>query len=366
MSAIKISIKHLVTICSIIVVALLLIQFVIVDYLGNAENETSATVYTAEESSRLAQQIGFYALRTSSDEELTKRVLPSLIEEHEQYLATLKGKEMGEAFLPTLQKLETEWSNMKRNIKLLLSEPLYQQDISGTSVIRLSAANAFSKLEQHLSKVSTTYDLLIGDLREKELKRESTTHQVIFVFILLNAFVILGTFLLIKKFISATLKLLAAASSNVAAGKFYHESMVHGDPHLQELSTSMHQISQNIEESAQFAENIGNGKFDFKFSTEIGNNRLFQGLNTMKEKLATVAEEDQKANWTTKGLAQLGEILRSNQNNDKSLSNEIISKLVKYLNVNQGSIFVLNDDDENDPYMELMACYAWDRKKFLE
>jgi hypothetical protein len=69
--------------------------------------------------------------------------------------------------------------------------------------------------------------------------------------------------------------------------------------------------------------------------------------------------------WALDGLARFAEILRSEENLH-SLSEKIISNLVKYVNANQGSIFIINENDGREAFLELNACYAYDRKKFLE
>ena len=67
----------------------------------------------------------------------------------------------------------------------------------------------------------------------------------------------------------------------------------------------------------------------------------------------------------TEGLARFVEILRSKNDDVKALGETIISHIVKYMNANQGSLYILNDDDKNDVCLELIGCYAYDRKKFL-
>ncbi|MFW5761781.1 MAG: GAF domain-containing protein, partial [Cyclobacteriaceae bacterium] len=82
--------------------------------------------------------------------------------------------------------------------------------------------------------------------------------------------------------------------------------------------------------------------------------------------LKKVSEEDKRRSWATEGLAKFGEILRKNNDNIEKLSDEIISNLIRYLNANQGGLYIINSNEAEEPHLSLSACYAWDKKKYLE
>ncbi|NJM94542.1 MAG: GAF domain-containing protein [Cytophagales bacterium] len=88
----------------------------------------------------------------------------------------------------------------------------------------------------------------------------------------------------------------------------------------------------------------------------------------MKDNLAqlqTAQEEEKVRNWASNGLAKFSSILRT-YDNLEGLYDNIIGNLVKYLEVNQGALYVLNDEDPRDSHLELVGCYAYGRKKFIE
>ena len=135
-----------------------------------------------------------------------------------------------------------------------------------------------------------------------------------------------------------------------------------------DMATSLSSMAAGFGEITVFAENIGDGKYDSEFKPLSESDMLGNALLEMRSNLKKVAEEDKKRNWSTSGLAKFGDILRSYNDNFEKLADEIISNLVKYIEANQGALFIIesNDGSSEEEYMELAACYAWDKKKFLE
>ncbi len=132
-----------------------------------------------------------------------------------------------------------------------------------------------------------------------------------------------------------------------------------------DLNTSLIKIVDNFNEATQFSLSIGDGTFDKKLKLLNSNDGLGYALNEMSVKLQNVAEEERKRNWNINGIAKFGEILRANQDQSfYEISFLYIRDLVKYLNANQGGVYLINNKEEK-PFIELIACFAFDRRKYL-
>jgi|GEM_PF-498231 len=133
-----------------------------------------------------------------------------------------------------------------------------------------------------------------------------------------------------------------------------------------DMAIAMDNLVNGLKATTLFAENIGNGSYNTDFRPLSEHDVLGNALINMRNNLSKVAEDDKKRNWATGGLATFGEILRTNNTDLLRLSDEIISNLVKYLKANQGALYIIDDELEGDePTMSMKACYAWDKKKFL-
>lgn len=142
---------------------------------------------------------------------------------------------------------------------------------------------------------------------------------------------------------------------------------------IAQMGKSLNTLIDGLNNTANFANEIGKGNLKIKFEALSKNDVLGNALLNMQQNLIKLKEEedqrkieDEKRNWATHGLAKFGELLRSEYENMTELAFSIIQNLVQYLNANQGGLFVLNDEDKNEKYLELLACYAYDRRKFLE
>jgi hypothetical protein len=129
---------------------------------------------------------------------------------------------------------------------------------------------------------------------------------------------------------------------------------------------SINLLATNLRSVSEFAQLVGQGNFDSDIKVFNDSGELGGALAQMRDGLKQVAEQDKIRYWTNEGLAKFGDIMRENDQNLKTLSDRLISNLVKYLNANQGGVFVVNNDDQQHPFLVLTACYAFERKKFVQ
>lgn len=139
-----------------------------------------------------------------------------------------------------------------------------------------------------------------------------------------------------------------------------------GNDEIGEMAVAMDNLVSGLKSTSSFAENIGNGNYNTEFTPLSEHDVLGNSLINMRNNLSKVAEDDKKRNWATEGQARFGEILRTNSSDLLKLADEIIANLIKYLKANQGALYIVDDVvDDEEPTMSMKACYAWDKKKFL-
>jgi methyl-accepting chemotaxis protein len=137
-----------------------------------------------------------------------------------------------------------------------------------------------------------------------------------------------------------------------------------------EMADSVNSLIDGLKGTATFAENIGEGKLDTHYTLLGDNDFLGKSLLDMRQNLVASRQEaerrkveDEKQAWATNGIARFAELLRENNHDIRELSFSIVKNLVSYLNAVQGGLFVINDADTSDVYLEMTACFAYDRRK---
>jgi methyl-accepting chemotaxis protein len=143
------------------------------------------------------------------------------------------------------------------------------------------------------------------------------------------------------------------------------ESEQSGKDELAQMALSVETLAKGLQQTSTFAEEVGKGNFEAHFTPLSEKDTLGNALIKMSNNLKVAAEEDKRRNWATEGLAHFAEILR-NTDDLTALSEDLVGNLVKYLEASHGSLFIVNDTQPHAIQLDLVACYAFDRKKYIQ
>lgn len=139
---------------------------------------------------------------------------------------------------------------------------------------------------------------------------------------------------------------------------------------LNSLSDRILRETEKNEEIKKFIHSLIAGELHSPAELTLIDRTLSETLNELKESLSRNRKmelqrrlDERQRNWISEGLAEFGDILRKNSHEMETMSYAVISGLVRYLEANQGALFLVRED-KGDKYLEMVACHAYDRKKF--
>lgn len=134
---------------------------------------------------------------------------------------------------------------------------------------------------------------------------------------------------------------------------------------LEELKNTVQRHEDQFADASSYVSQILEGNLDAPISARVQEGPLGSPLTSLQKHLKHLSLSEQERSWLNVGLAKFADILRNKQSLDlKALSDDIIANVVKYVGANQGAIFLL-EDTAGDEHLQMLACYAYERKKFL-
>ena len=216
--------------------------------------------------------------------------------------------------------------------------------------------------------------ILIAQANQKQLF--SSARSLMYLLILIAiVLIIIASFAgsIYSKKISNRISSLNDSLITLSKGEAFDElkNMQHDELGL--TTEAVNKIMHRINEASDFVINLGEGKFEHEFTSYSTNDKLGVSLEKMKNSLVTKQEEEDKRrieddirSWTTQGIVKFNDILRTDNDNIEKLSYSIIKNLIEYLSANQGGFFLLEGEKKKEKYLNLVASYAYDRKKYLK
>ncbi len=130
---------------------------------------------------------------------------------------------------------------------------------------------------------------------------------------------------------------------------------------VQFLEEEIKQRDENTSKNALFAKQIGEGEYTVRFQITDEDDVLGKSLLVMRDNLLRNYQKESEETWISKGKDEVSHILRLHNNIDE-LSYEVLVKLIKYINIIQGTLYIY---DEEKKLLRNLATYAYNRRKFV-
>lgn len=229
------------------------------------------------------------------------------------------------------------------------------------------------EMDRILSIIESKSNGIIDKSMEQSNAVGSANIHTMIIFMLLGILVSVILAMYISSLIVKPLEKLMKYAKRLSVGELPEfEYEVYNDE-VGQTAASIEQLTTGLQKTSEFAHAIGQGDFSSNYQPLSDKDVLGNSLLNMRKSLqnANIEEkkrqsEDIQRNWTTEGQALFAEILRHHPENVTELADDIMVNLVKYIKANQGGIFIYQDTDPNDVYLELLSAYAYNRKKFIK
>ncbi|MGD1847834.1 MAG: GAF domain-containing protein [Salibacteraceae bacterium] len=355
---------------------LVILNYGLLRYFQSDQEKDTMLVDVSGRNRMLSQKISFLATLVYQGNMEAIEPLEKATELHHESLMVLKeggfppGTERQIEFhsiapnlLPTLEKTEVMWQQFRFHaLQIARIGNVAPLDRGVADQKRMETALQFMVTNAQ-AMLSRNNDLVQAFVKSNAAKQR-TLNMVLLVLLFTNLITALGALWLFHRYLILPIRAIAKAAAHIAKGSYNVALPDHGDPDIQKIVGSINRLEGSLNRSAQFARSIGNGVFDQEISESDTGNQLTEELMHMRDKLKAVAESDAQRNWQAAGMAELANRLRSNTHQMEDWAAEMLSFCIQYLNMNQGSFFVMENDEEGTECLELKASYAWERRKY--
>ena len=283
-----------------------------------------------------------------------------------------------------LNNAQPSWQQLKDNIAIIINED-HQKDTTIQQAVMVAVDDSTTTTEiqdkqitidNHVIRKAINaikvdqkkLPVLLAEMekiiRLDQEEADDTLSIILISFLIFNAIAIVVVLIAIRTNVFVPLQRLG----DLFITNDFNKKAEYDRPNeIGKIASGFNSIALAFQRSTSFVSKIGEGKLDEHLEgvdeANINKNSLEGALLNMRDQMKRMELEESERKWTTGGLAKFVDILRANDN-VQGLSDAIISNLVDYTKSNQGGIYIINEDDPENRFLELISLYAFNDKKY--
>lgn len=89
-----------------------------------------------------------------------------------------------------------------------------------------------------------------------------------------------------------------------------------------------------------------------------------QQVSAQKEQLEQAAAKEAGRNRLNEAQARFERMIAARSEGLAVMADQLLAELIKFLNLQQGAIYILQGEEGKERYLEMISCYAYKRKKY--
>ena len=187
-------------------------------------------------------------------------------------------------------------------------------------------------------------------------------------------FLVLSIFFLtiFARSITRPLFLIEQQLHEMAKGKIVEKLKINREDEIGMMKKSLDSVIDGLQRYSDFAFEIGKENYEANFDvlskSDVLGNALIEMRNSLREARRHEKErmeEEKMRQWVNEGIARISDIVTLSPD-IKTITNNVLPKLIDYLNATMGAIFLVETDVNGDEYLELSAAVAYNRKKYSD
>lgn len=303
--------------------------------------------------------ISMLMLRRNEKDYLLRKDLKYL-EKFNKNLTKLKGQinasniSNGDDFIILLNSYYSLFENViQKDIKIGLTQQMgLIHELNKTS----------KKIENSVSEIQKI-------ISEKAREEVNTAIQTLFIVSLILTLIIISILIGVTRRILNSIKRLRTFILRLGNGELPDSLEIKKNDEIADMIKSINELLENLRNTRKFALAVGKGNLKEEINVFGNKGDLGGALVEMRRQLLELAEEraenekkDKIRNWLNEGVAKFSDIMRSYDKDLKEMGYKILSELITYIDANQGALFILHDEEENQ-FLEKIAAVAYGREK---
>lgn len=266
----------------------------------------------------------------------------------------------GEPLAQALSELQNKQKKISKNLKRNIGKNTFLSDKN--VILNISDINYIIRKTEGLKKKLQ---------KEADLYKFKKNFADVFTLILIGLAAVF-TFFYLKNKLSRDIDYINRKLSNISGKEDVSPDFKEDlSREFNKTDSEIDSVKKQIKEVAGFVNNLLSDNYDVDFSSSGERDLIQKSLLNLRDKLKENIEinerrleEEKKRQWFSEGQAKFNDILRETTSGIKKLAETSLINMVKFLNAAQGGFFIVNDS-ENEPYLELISAFAYDRIKML-